>query len=367
MKQLKIMMLGLRSVSGSQGGVETHVLQLVRELDELGHAVEVIERKPYTAKSGFSLGREVRTTPIWSTRGQSTEALLHSILGVFYAAAKRPDILHIHAVGPALVAPLARAFGLRVVVTHHGEDYLREKWGWVAKRVLRLGEWCAARFAGGRICVSPSLSKKLSLRYGKTFHYIPNGVRAGRRTDSTDAVRRLGLLPGGYVLHVGRVVPEKRQLDLIEVVDRIGDRLSLKLALVGAADHEGAFSQAVRHSAARSSRTVLCGFQNGESLAELFNHCAVFALPSSHEGLPIALLEAMSFGCRVVASDIAANRDVGLEDSAYFPTGDLDALERAIQGSLSTCAPVDWAEKLAPFNWTRIAAETLDVYRRAAA
>lgn len=364
-RKLRIMMLGLRSLGSGQGGVEAHVLQLATEIDRLGHSVEAIVRSPYAGSSPSTLGREIRVRPLWSPRHQATEALIHSILGVLYAAVRRPDVLHIHAIGPALVTPLARALGLRVVVTHHGEDYRREKWGWFARKMLLLGERFGAYLASRRICVSPSLAAALSEKYDRSYDYIPNGVRALERVDTAECPERLGLEPGRYILHVGRLVPEKRQLDLIELIDRIGERHNLRLALVGAADHESAFSREVVARAARSPRTVLCGFQSNRPLAELFSHCAVFVLPSTHEGLPIALLEAMSYGCRVVASDIEANLNVGLGDAAYFRTGDLCGLERAVEHALTLPTPVNWKRKLAPFNWNEIASETLRVYEDA--
>lgn len=361
----RIMMLGLRSLGAGQGGVEAHVGQLAAEIDKLGLPVEAIVRTPYAGSQPATKGNAIRIRPLWSPRNQSTEALVHSLLGVFYAAIRRPDILHIHAVGPALVAPLARLFGLRVVFTHHGEDYNREKWGTVAKRMLRLGEWCGSRLSRRRICVSPSLAASLSAQYGTPYAYVPNGVHPFERVASADRPRELGLEPGRYVLHVGRIVPEKRQLDLIEMIDAIGDKHSLKLALVGAADHQSEYSRAVQARAARSPRTVLCGFQSGLALAELFSNCAVFALPSSHEGLPIALLEAMSYGCPVVASDIEANRNVGLPETSYFPLGDQAALTSAVEAALAGPCPADWSTLLAPFDWQQIAQATVRLYEEA--
>lgn len=365
MRKLRIMMLGLRSLGIGQGGVEAHVSQLATEIDRLGHSVEAIVRSPYAGSQPSTFGREIKIQPMWSPRHHTTETLIHSLLGVLHAAVYRPDILHIHAVGPALVTPLARALGLRVVVTHHGEDYHREKWGWFAKRVLLLGERWGTLLSRRRICVSPSLATSLSTKYGKHYDYIPNGVLPFERSASAETPLRLGLDPGKYLLHVGRIVPEKRQLDLIDLIDRVGERHGLKLALVGAADHASAYSRAVADRAARSARTVLCGFQSGRALAELFSNCAVFVLPSSHEGLPIALLEAMSYGCRIVASDIEANRNLALDTPCYFATGNIDALDRAVEHALTLPFPADWRDRLAPFDWKRIAVETVKVYEDA--
>ncbi|MPT47037.1 MAG: glycosyltransferase [Sphingobium sp.] len=359
-----VMMLGLRSLGSGQGGVEAHVEQLASELDARGCRVEVVVRKPYSGAEVRHKGKATRIVPLWSPSGQSSEAIVHSVLGVFYAARRRPHALHIHAVGPALVAPLARILGLRVIFTHHGEDYNREKWGKAARFVLRMGEKLGTSFSNRRICVSPSLSQSLTKAYGKVYDYVPNGVRRAVRAETTDTLDSLGLTPGGYIVHVGRIVPEKRQLDLVAMMARLG-RPGMKLALVGAADHNSEYSAEVLKQAAENPDIVLCGFQTGNALAELFSQCALFALPSSHEGLPIALLEAMSYGCPVVVSDIEANLNVALPAECYFPMGDQDALLERVRAALAGPGRVDWSETLAQFDWQKIADKTLNIYKEA--
>ncbi|WP_256926681.1 glycosyltransferase family 4 protein [Sphingomonas sp. TZW2008] len=358
------MMIGLRSVGAGQGGVEAHVDNLARELDALGLAVEIVTRSPYQNEHEVR-GVATRIVPVWSPRTTSLEAIVHSILATLRAGWRRPRILHIHAIGPALVAPLARLLGLNVVVTHHGEDYEREKWGVLGKRMLRFGEWCGAKFSARRIIVSRSLAERLTLHFGVPFVWIPNGVKMAQPVFSVGVLKRFGLSPGGYILNVGRIVPEKRQLDLIDALDRI-ERPEIKLVLVGAADHESDYSRTVVARAAADPRVVLAGFQTGLSLAEFFSHAGVFALPSSHEGLPIALLEAMAYGNPIVASAIEANRNVGLPESSYVPCGEIaslaDALNRALDHSAKE-ARIDWSGLMKDYQWPDIASRTLALYR----
>ncbi|GMM61968.1 glycosyltransferase family 4 protein [Novosphingobium pituita] len=370
-----IMMIGLRSVGEGQGGVENHVDRLAGELDRMGLRVEIVTRSPYQP-GRHERGRNITVRSLWAPRVVWAEALVHSLLAVAYAAWRRPAIVHIHAIGPSIVAPLARLVGLVVVMTHHGEDYRREKWGAAARAVLRLGEAAGARFSQGRIVISPSLRASLDDRFRRPFAYIPNGVCVAGPVPGCEALRPLGLEPGRYILSVGRLVPEKRQLDLIEALAQIADP-AIRLVLVGGADHDSPYCRQVQARAAADPRVVLAGLQSGRPLAELYSHAGVFALPSSHEGLSIALLEAMAYGNRVVASAIAANRNLGLPEACYFPCGDVPALAEALRAALeadrqdrlaggadSGRSPrQDWGRIVDAFRWDEVAARTAGLYR----
>src|SRR5690606_15422266 len=148
----------------------------------------------------------------------------------------------------------------------------------------------------------------------------PNGVPRAAQRAETDALERFGLEPGRYFLQVSRVVPEKRQLDLIRAFAqaRRRGRLDFKLALVGGLDGSD-YARDVARAAAGVDGTVLTGTLSGAPLEQLYTHAAAFVLPSSHEGLPIVLLEALSFGLPVIASAIPANLELGLGAESYFP------------------------------------------------
>lgn len=358
-----IMMLGLRTVSAGQGGVEAHVDNLVSELDKLGLSVLVAIRSGYS-NPGPGRGRATRFVPIWAPRSHNWESVVHSTLAGLYAVLHRPRIVHVHAIGPSLVVPLLRLAGLKVVTTHHGEDYNREKWGPIASGALRLGEYCQGMFANARICVSRSLSRRLEREFRRPFFYVPNGVRPVVPVAETEELRRHGLVPGQYVLTVGRLVPEKRHLDLIAAFEKLG-RPNFQLAIVGAADHPTPYSQALTRRAQSVPNVIMTGLLTGSELQQMFSHAGVFALPSTHEGLPIALLEAMAFHCKVVASDIVPNRDIGLPDSCYHKVGDIDDLRGKLDVALSekvTHSGRDWSDLLGTFDWPAIARKTIEIY-----
>lgn len=366
---MKVLAIGFRGLPGIQGGVETHAENLYPILADLGCDVEVIVRTPYMTSPFVSGWKGIRLRRIWSPKSKGLEAIVHTFLCVLYAALSRPDVLHIQAIGPSLMTPLARLLGVRVVVTHHGPDYDRQKWGAFAKWSLRMGELFGMRYSNGRIVISEVIRSLVAAKHQSDATLIPNGVVLPELPTSTDALARFGLHPGKYILLVSRLVPEKRHLDLIEAFRR-ADLRDWKLAIVGGADHTDVYSQQVLSVASTTDGVVCTGFQRGLDLAELYAHAGLFVLPSSHEGLPIAMLEALSYGLPVVASDIPANLEVGLPPEHYFPLGDVDVLATKL-AKFTTLGVTDidrstrrtWV--IERYNWHAIAQQTLEVYKSA--
>jgi glycosyltransferase involved in cell wall biosynthesis len=362
---MRVLVTGLRGFPGVQGGIETHAQELYPRLEQLGCDVEVATRSSFV-DGDVECWHGVKFRRFWSPRTMGVEAFLHTLLVVLYAGISRPDILHIHAIGPSFFAPLARLFGLKVVVTHHGADYQRDKWGPIARTVLRSGELLGMRFAHGRIAVSRPIARELRLRLRHRVQFIPNGVVVKDVEASSASLPALGLEPGRYVLNVGRLVPEKRQLELIKAF-RAANLPGWKLALVGSGQGRTSYTRRLKASAGEDGQIVLAGFRSGRELAELYSHAGLFVLPSTHEGLPIALLEALSFGLRAIASDIDANREVRLPDAQYFPVRDTAALTLALEKfasqPLSQTERADIREHVRlRYDWKRIAQQTLRVY-----
>ncbi|QWF71644.1 glycosyltransferase family 4 protein [Methylomonas paludis] len=365
-RTLSVMMLGLRGLPNVQGGIEAHVQNLASYLQDMDCRVDVIVRSPYQPVEHRKEWNGIRIHSLWSPVSKSLEAITHTFLGVLYAAVKRPDILHIHAVGPSLMVPLARMLGLRVVVTHHGQDYDRQKWGKLAKFMLKSGEYCGMKMSNGRIVISEVLKNLVQDKYAKKSTLIPNGVVMPDLIDSETALDKFGLTAGKYILTVSRLVPEKRHLDLIEAFKK-GSLPGWKLVIVGGSDHPDAYTKAVTTSAASHPDVVMTGFQSGLGLKELFTHAGMFVLPSSHEGLPIAMLEALSFGLPVIASNIPANLEVGIPENHYYQMGDVNALTARLelfaetaQDSIAKTRLRAWVDN--KYNWADIAAATLQVY-----
>jgi glycosyltransferase involved in cell wall biosynthesis len=366
--KISVMVLGLRGFPLVQGGVETHAEHLYTELAQLGCDIEVLVRNAYQPHDNLRVWKGIRFTRLWAPRKKSLEAILHSFLGVLYAAVRRPDVLHIHAIGPALMTPLARLLGLNVVVTHHGPDYDRQKWGLIAKTILRTGELLGMRFAHERIVISNVIRSLIQEKYKRASVLIPNGVTLPSKPATTTTPERFGLKPGKYILLVGRLVPEKRHLDLIQAFSK-AKLDGWSLAIVGAADHPDDYMMSVLDTAASTPNVICTGFQSGLALQELYAHAGLFVLPSSHEGLPIALLEALSYGLPALASDIPANLEVCNPGISFFPLGDVDKLAEVLHARAAAPHDAALAEAIRRhvaenYRWSAIAHETRMVYAR---
>jgi glycosyltransferase involved in cell wall biosynthesis len=368
---LRVTMLGLRGFPNVQGGVENHAQHLSLRLAELGCEVEVIVRSPYVPRTNSRVFGKVKLVRIWSPRVKGVEAFAHTLLGVLRAGWTRPDILHLHSVGPALFTPLARALGLHVIVTHHVLNYENEKWGRFARSLLRLGERVGMRFANGRIAVSQSLADRVKQRYRVPIRMIPNGINDPLTVHSTAALAAFDLKPNRYTLMVARIDEQKRQLDLIQAFAR-ARRGPWKLALAGGSDYSSDYARKVAQAAQMVPGVVMLGHQSGDALAELYTHAGVFVLPSSHEGQPIAVLEAMSYGCQVILSDIPAHREIGAASAQFIRAGDIAGLAQQLDAifQAETSRRMDEAERgrlMQIHDWRRIARHTLEVYRAALA
>lgn len=362
---MKIVVLGLRGFPGIQGGVETHCEQLFTRVAARGHEVVVLGRKPYM-NAALHDYKGVRLVAIACPRHKSLEAFLHTFMGVLRARAFKPDILHLHAIGPALFTPLARLLGMKVVSTNHGPDYERAKWGMLARAILRAGETMGSRCSNAVIAISPPIAEHLQQAFGCSPAVIPNGVLPRTPASGQESLERYGLQAGRYLLAVGRLVPEKGIHDLMDAYVQAA-LPGWKLVIVGEADHADAYSMGLKQKAASIPGVVLTGFLTGEALAQIYSHAGVFVLPSYHEGLPIVLLEAMSYGLSVIASDIPANRQAGLSDNRFFPPGNAAAAARSILYWIEHPLTREQQEQqirgiALKFNWEHIADQTIDVY-----
>lgn len=364
-RPLRVMMLGMRGFPDVQGGVEKHTENLALSLTKLNCEVEAITRTTYVPKGTRELGR-IRIVRIWNSRMKGVETFLHTFLGVLYAGWRRPDVLHIHGIGPAFFAPLARVLGLKVVVTYHSLNYQHVKWGPFARTILRIGEWAGIAFSHGRIAVSSGLAEQMKASYQKPIYAIPNGLEKPKPVQSTDVLQAFGLTSGRYVISVARIDEAKRQLDLIAAYARIHEP-TFKLALVGEADYIGPYARSVSDAAKNTPGVVLLGRQTGNALAELYTHAGIFVLASGHEGQPIAVLEAASYGLQSVLSDIPAHREIAPPGTQYFDVGDAAGLGRHLVQffSASELARLPDEERdriLGAHDWDAIAHQTLGIY-----
>lgn len=367
---MKIVVTGTRGIPNVMGGVETHCEELFPRIAAMGEDVTVIRRKSYVS-DGLKEWKGVKLVDIETPKKKSFEAIIHTYRAINKAKKLGADILHIHAIGPALLVPYAKMLGMKVVFTHHGPDYDRDKWGRAAKVVLKLGERMGCMFADDVIVISDVIRNLIKEKYGRTknVHLIYNGVSEPEVCDYPEYFEELGIRKGRYILGMCRFVPEKNLHHLVEAFGRIkneklkskdGGDDDIKLVLAGDTDFEDDYSKGLKEMA-RKNGVVLTGFVKGRKLHSLLTNCMCYCLPSSHEGLPIALLEAMSYGVKVIVSDIPANLEVGLDKDDYFPVGNVDELAKKLKEVISR-EPQHIDYDMAKYDWDKIAKEVRGVY-----
>ena len=362
---MKIVVTGTRGIPDIMGGVETHCEELFPRIAARGYDVTVIRRKSYVHDDLLEW-KSVKLVDVETPKKKSFEAIIHTFRAINKAKRLGADILHIHAIGPALLVPYAKLLGLKVVFTHHGPDYDRDKWGFAAKTMLKLGESMGCKFADHVIVISDVIKRLIAERCGRTknVHLIYNGVPEPEICEYPEYFEELGIEKGKYILGMCRFVPEKHLHDLVEAYARLKDNgsrfMDVKLVLAGDTDFEDDYSQELKKKA-RENGVVLTGFIRGRKLHSLLTNALCYSLPSSHEGLPIALLEAMSYRLPVITSAIPANLEVGLPEGCYHQVGDVDALASKLETIVSkSLQRIDY--DMSKYDWDRIASQVEEIY-----
>lgn len=370
---MKIAMIGQKGIPATYGGIERHVEELSARLAAMGHEVSVYCRPHYTEKDGTHRG--VRLVKTGSINTKHLDAITHTLGSTLHAALRGNDICHYHALGPSVFSGVPRLFGARTVSTIHGLDWQRDKWGGFATRFLKFGEWCSATFPNRTIVVSKTLKKYYDTKYNMDSAYIPNGVQVPVSRPASIIRDKFGLGGRDYLLFVGRLVPEKGCHTLIDAFKRLDT--DMKLVIAGGSSHSDSYEEDLKARGAKDPRVVFTGYVYGETLEELYSNCYLYVQPSLIEGLPIALLEALSYGNAGLVSDIPENVEViehpdgGTPYGFTFKCNDEDdlsaAMGRLIAGPglvAETAARV--AEHIrAGYDWDDIARDTLKVYEKA--
>jgi glycosyltransferase involved in cell wall biosynthesis len=367
--------IGTKGMPAVSGGVEAHVDELSRGLVRAGHEAVVYVRDWYTP-SRLKAWRGVRLLRLPTLRTKHLDAAVHSLLASLHVLFVRADVIHYHAIGPAAFGIIPRLCGRRLVVTVHRRDWQADKWGWAARVLLKAAERAAVRIPREAIAVSESIREALAGAYGAELTAIPNGFTAPRLLPPGPAAARFGLKARGYILYLGRLVPEKRPDWLIRAFLRRPDAGGgLRLVIAGAASGTDAYARELRALAAGDPRIVFTGEVRGEIKDELFANALLFVLPSRLEGQPIALLEARGAGLACLASDIAVHGSLIRDgsDGRLFQCDDFEDFRARLEELLSDPSAAAAMgrrarEAMAAFpSWDEIVAQTLRVYDAAAA
>ncbi|MBG0789920.1 MAG: glycosyltransferase family 4 protein [Desulfovibrionaceae bacterium] len=365
---MKIAVLGLRSIGNNcSGGIERHVQELSVRMAAEGHEVTVFCRGKYNdAGEEYKGVRLVNRTAIYS---KHLEAVTHTAIAV-PSTLVGYDVVHFHATGPSLLSWIPRLAMTPTIVTVHGLDYLRAKWGKAARAILRAGAWTSAFCPSRTIVVSKVLREHYKKTYGRDTAHVPNGIEAPTLR-TLDGLKRFGIDKGEYVLSLGRLVPEKGIHYLVEAFR--GVDTSVKLVIVGGDSLSGGYLQELKVIAGDDPRIVFTGPLYGADKDEAFSNARMFAIPSDLEGMPIAMLEAMSYGCPTLSSDIPECMEVfdGREGEVgfSFTQGNIESLKAQLEMMLGlNLSPIGAAGRdyvLDNYNWDAITEQTLSVYREA--
>ena len=363
-----IAVTGLRGVPATWGGVERQCEETYARLSKR-YRIVIYARKPYVPEGlEFYRGLTIRALP--TVASKYLEAFVHTGLAVVDALRLRPDILHIYAQGPCLFSWLPRIFRprMRIFFTCTGLDWRRKKWPWWASRIIYLGELASVLFPHYRIVVSKALQEYYKHRHGVATTYIPNGVEPVARRPP-NRIRPFGLSGRDYFLFVGRLVPEKRVEDLIEAYSR--QALTSKLVIVGDSAGTEDYAAGLRDKAGGRASVIFTGYQYGETLQELYSNARAFVAPSELEGLPLTLLEAMSFGLPCIASDIPPHREVvEATDGFLYPLAQVAELARQMvevdgMSEKELCRVGNRAQELleSHYSWDKVADQIDRLYQ----
>lgn len=373
--QYRVAVYGHKSIPSREGGIEVVVQELCTRLVNLGHTVtcmnrggnhDAFQQEDDCVQNGYYQGVRIVKVPTIDRGGLA--AVSSSFFAAIRAALGPYDIVHIHAEGPAAFCLLPKLFGKRVVVTIHGLDWQRDKWHGFARRYIHFGEEMAARHAHALIVLSQNMKEYFQSAYDRDAVYISNGVEPAAHAEAHEITRRYGLVSDSYILYLGRLVPEKCPDLLVRAFKSV--KTDKRLVIAGPLFDADEYHRQLRELAAEDGRILFAGFVNGAVLQELFSNAYVYVLPSKLEGMPLSLLEAMSYGCCCVAADIPECREALGSQGILVDPGDERQLQETLQRLVDNPAQVEGQRKaiyevvLAKRSWDEVAGQTHELYKR---
>ena len=374
-EKLKIAMLGHKRIPSNEGGVEVVVEALCARMAALGHSVTCYNRAGHHVSGAEhelpagSVYRGIRLVTVPTLERKGFAAVISSFFAAVRSAFGSYDVVHIHAEGPAFFCWLPKLFGKRVIVTIHGLDWQREKWnGGIASKFIHLGERVAVRFADEIIVLSENVRQYFLDTYGRATRFIPNGVSAPTLESPRLIAEKWGLQKDGYILYLGRIVPEKGETYLIEAFKQV--KTDKKLVIAGGSSDTERYLRQLQNLAAGDDRILFTGFVQGKLRDELYSNAYVYTLPSDLEGMPLSLLEAMSYGNCCLVSDIPECAEVVEDKAVLFRKSDVDNLRQKLQ---TLCDQPETASQykanaaqfiLNKYGWDDVVDKTLALYRR---
>ena len=369
---MKIAMIGHKRIPSREGGVEIVVEELATRLVKAGHQVDVYNRRGKNVqdknadkdKKNLKEYRGVNIITIPTINKKGIDALIYSFLASIKALFGKYDVLHYHAEGSCAMLWIPHLFKKKIVVTIHGLDWQRSKWGGFATKYIKFGEKLAIKYADKIIVLSKGVQQYFKDTYNRDTVFIPNGVNKPVIRKADIVHKKYGLAKDDYILFLARIVPEKGLHYLIEAFKQINT--DKKLVIAGGASHTNDYLEKIKKMASEDDRIIMTGFVQGQELEELYSNCYLYCLPSDVEGMPISLLEAMSYGCNCLISNIEENTQVTEEYATTFEKSNVDDLKLKLENCLNA---IDRKDSnviskyiLEKYNWENVVEKTINLY-----
>lgn len=373
-KKINIAMLGHKRIPSREGGIEIVVEELSTRMVKAGHSVTCYNRSGchVSGKEFDSIAlteyKGIKLKSVFTINRKGLAAMSSSFLGAIYSAFGKFDVVHFHAEGPCAMLWLPKLFGKRCIATIHGIDWQRAKWGGFASKYIKFGEKVAAKYADEIIVLSEGVQKYFIDTYGRKTVFIPNGVNKPILRNPQVVKEKYGLDKDEYILFLGRLVPEKGITYLIEAFKEV--HTQKKLVIAGGSSDTDAFMKEIKELAKDDSRIIFTGFVQGQLLEELYSNAYLYTLPSDLEGMPLSLLEAMSYGNCCLTSDIAECAEVVEDKALLFHKSDVLDLKDKLQFACDHTEEVmrmkeDAADFICrKYDWDDVVNKTLKLYQR---
>ncbi len=366
---MKIAMIGHKRIPSREGGVEIVVEELTTRLVKAGYQVKVYNRRGKNVQDKNAnkdkrklreyKGAKIITIPTINKKG--IDALIYSFLASIRALFGKYDVLHYHAEGSCAMLWIPHLFKKKIVVTIHGLDWQRSKWGRFATKYIKFGEKLAVKYADKIIVLSKGVQKYFKDTYNRDTVFIPNGVNKPTIREANIIKQKYGLVKDNYILFLARIVPEKGLHYLIEAFKQV--KTDKKIVIAGGASHTNDYLEKIKKMTNEDDRIIMTGFVQGQELEELYSNCYLYCLPSDVEGMPLSLLEAMSYGCNCLVSNIEENIQLGKENIYYFEQANISNLKLRLEELISNNEKLERKQyDLKDYDWNQITEKTRDIY-----
>lgn len=377
MGSTKLAMIGHKRIPSREGGIEVVVEELATRLLKYGYQISVYNRSgTHVSGAEFGEDRGIHSMKIYrglqliripTLKYPGFNAVVYSVLATIHAILHRCDCIHYHGMGSCAIAFLPKMFGIRIVATIHGLDWKRGKWGGFASKYLRFGEKMAVKYADEIIVLSKNMELYFKEEYGRKIHVISNGIMPMERKNVELIREKWRLEKEEYILYLGRIVPEKKVHELIQAFSALDT--TKKLVIAGGSSNTESYFNQIKEQAKKEDRIIFTNFVEGDILRELYSNAYIYVLPSEVEGMPLSLLEAMSFGNCCLVSNIPECVEVVKEQGVIFEQGNLTDLKQKLSWLLSHPDEVQGMRETSrdfvckTYNWDQVVEMTQELYK----